>query len=134
MSRTMCLCSKREKKLDCAAASVRNFSYGVAAEIKKCRLFVYDKTTNCNFLIDSGSDISCIPAPVNCKYNVPDNFSYAANDSKIPTYSRKILDVDLGLRRRFQWSFVIAQVNIRLLVWILWNIYGILIDLKIIFN
>ncbi|GFU51597.1 hypothetical protein TNCV_82281 [Trichonephila clavipes] len=36
---------------------------------------------------------------------------YAANGTEIPTYGVKILTLDLGLRRSFQWPFIIAKVK-----------------------
>ncbi|GFW56381.1 transposon Ty3-G Gag-Pol polyprotein [Trichonephila clavipes] len=36
---------------------------------------------------------------------------YAANGTEIPTYGLKILTLDLGLRRPFQWPFIIAKVK-----------------------
>ncbi|GFX90036.1 retrovirus-related Pol polyprotein from transposon 17.6 [Trichonephila clavipes] len=36
---------------------------------------------------------------------------YAANGTEIPTYGLKILTLDLGLRRPFQWPFIIAKVE-----------------------
>ncbi|GFX70239.1 hypothetical protein TNCV_4616761 [Trichonephila clavipes] len=36
---------------------------------------------------------------------------YAANGNEIPTYGLKILTLDLGLRRPFQWPFIIAKVK-----------------------
>ncbi|GFX48480.1 retrovirus-related Pol polyprotein from transposon 17.6 [Trichonephila clavipes] len=36
---------------------------------------------------------------------------YAANGTEIPTYDLKILTLDLGLRRSFQWPFIIAKVK-----------------------
>ncbi|GFV82592.1 transposon Ty3-G Gag-Pol polyprotein [Trichonephila clavipes] len=36
---------------------------------------------------------------------------YAANGTEIPTYGLKILPLDLGLRRPFQWPFIIAKLK-----------------------
>ncbi|UYV67658.1 hypothetical protein LAZ67_5001503 [Cordylochernes scorpioides] len=36
---------------------------------------------------------------------------YAANGTEISTYGTQILSLDLGLRRQFQWPFVIAKTN-----------------------
>ncbi|GFS97066.1 hypothetical protein TNCV_4492451 [Trichonephila clavipes] len=36
---------------------------------------------------------------------------YAANGTEIPTYGLNILTLDLGLRRPFQWPFIIAKVK-----------------------
>lgn len=74
------------------------------------RLFVRDRKTGMRFLVDSGADVSIIPASKNSIRN--DTYKlYAANDTEIPTYGTKILSLDLGLRREFQWPFIVAKVN-----------------------
>ncbi|XP_067128916.1 uncharacterized protein [Centruroides vittatus] len=65
--------------------------------------------TGLNFLIDSGADLSIIS---NCTKNQPTKIEfYAANDSKISTYERKVLEIDLNLRRSFIWEFTIDGVQ-----------------------
>lgn len=83
---------------------------GVAA-LKQCRLHVFDKNSGLKFLIDSGSDISCIPTPRNSKGIEPTNYLFAANNSRIPVYGSRILNLNIGLRRNFSWNFVIANVS-----------------------
>ncbi|GFW55931.1 transposon Ty3-I Gag-Pol polyprotein [Trichonephila clavipes] len=79
---------------------------------RKFRLFVKDRETGCQFLVDSGADVSILPwtkAKGECQasqYKL-----YAANGTEIPTYGLKILTLDLGLRRPFQWPFIIAKVE-----------------------
>ncbi|GBN24924.1 Transposon Ty3-I Gag-Pol polyprotein, partial [Araneus ventricosus] len=84
-----------------------------ADELKDCRnyrLFVTDKQTGLRFLVDSGADLSIIPATSNHK--ICNSFKlYAANGTVIPTFGFKILTLDLGLRRSFQFPFVIAKVD-----------------------
>ncbi|UYV84724.1 hypothetical protein LAZ67_X003220 [Cordylochernes scorpioides] len=77
---------------------------------RKHRLFVEDKETGLQFLIDSGADVSVIPPT---DKDVPSNelLLYAANGSKIVTFGTKVIKIDLGLRRSFQWCFIIAKVN-----------------------
>ncbi|GFX19637.1 transposon Ty3-I Gag-Pol polyprotein [Trichonephila clavipes] len=85
-----------------------------AADIlgRKFRLFVKDRETGCQFLVDSGADVSILPwtkTKGNCQasqYKL-----YAANGTEIPTYGLKILTLDLGLRHPFQWPFIIAKVK-----------------------
>ncbi|XP_071579405.1 uncharacterized protein [Temnothorax nylanderi] len=36
---------------------------------------------------------------------------YAANGSPIPTFGQKLVSVDLGLRRKFEWRFTVAKVT-----------------------
>lgn len=100
------------------------------AEIS-CRLYVFDKRSHLKFLVDSGSDVSCIPAPKNVKNLIPDKLQlFAANNSRIFTYGHKLLNVDLGLRRDFNWKFLIATVPIPILGADFLEHFGLLIDLK----
>jgi len=66
------------------------------------RLIIFDKTSNLNFLIDTGADISLLPKKVLFK-PLPINLKlFAANDSQIDTYGFKTLILNLGLRRTFK--------------------------------
>ncbi|GFR03275.1 transposon Ty3-I Gag-Pol polyprotein [Trichonephila clavata] len=65
-----------------------------------------------SFLIDTGADISVIPKSFVPHAKVQQDLTlYAANGTKIPSYGTKRILLDLGLRRQFTWSFVIADVH-----------------------
>ncbi|GFT77329.1 transposon Tf2-9 polyprotein [Trichonephila clavipes] len=85
-----------------------------AADIlgRKFRLFVKDRETGCQFLVDSGADVSILPwTKTKGECQASQYKLYAANGTEIPTYGLKILMLDLGLRRPFQWPFIIAKVK-----------------------
>ena len=79
------------------------------------RLFyITDRTTKPCFLIDTGAEVSLIPPCVPYhKYPAPhEGFTLqAANGTTIPTYGRQSLTLNLGLRRTFQWIFILADVK-----------------------
>ncbi|UYV82733.1 hypothetical protein LAZ67_22000691 [Cordylochernes scorpioides] len=77
---------------------------------RKSRLFVTDAKTGMRFLIDSGADVSHIPFQGNGT-PTEDIQLYASNGSLIPTYGFQILEVDLGLRKKFKWRFITARVS-----------------------
>ncbi|XP_071044590.1 uncharacterized protein [Parasteatoda tepidariorum] len=79
--------------------------------VELCRLFVRDKESATQFLIDTGAEISVIPPQPKEKRSVAKLELFAANGTKIKTYGQKLLNLDLGLRRSFNWPFVIADVN-----------------------
>ena len=57
---------------------------------KSCRLYVFDKKSHLKFLVDSGSDVSCIPPPKTTKKLHPDSLElFAANNTKIHAYGIK---------------------------------------------
>ncbi|GFW01921.1 transposon Ty3-I Gag-Pol polyprotein [Trichonephila clavipes] len=85
-----------------------------AADIlgRKSRLFVKNRETGCQFLVDSGAHVSILPwTKTKGECQASQYKLYAANGTEIPTYGLKILTLDLGLRRPFQWPFIIAKVK-----------------------
>lgn len=79
--------------------------------LNNSRLFVRDKGSGFRFLIDCGAAVSCFPKKLTTVKNRTDLFLYAANGSKIHTYGTKNFELNLGLRRIFPWSFLIADVS-----------------------
>ncbi|GFT30745.1 transposon Tf2-9 polyprotein [Trichonephila clavipes] len=77
------------------------------------RLFIKDKSSNTAFLIDTGSDVSVLPASISEKRkgNSIQQLS-AANTSPINVYGKRLLTLDLNLRRVFRWPFLIASVSV----------------------
>ena len=74
-------------------------------------LHVRDRQSQRYFMIDSGSDISAIP-PTPSQRRAPNRtFTLqAVNNTSITTYGVRSLCLDLGLRRDFNFVFVIADV------------------------
>lgn len=77
------------------------------------RLFVTDKKSGKVFLIDTGADVSVLPSTRAHRTNGSDtdNPLFAANGTVINTYGVIRLELDLGLRRPFVWSFTIADTD-----------------------
>ncbi|GFV91005.1 hypothetical protein TNCV_1248911 [Trichonephila clavipes] len=75
------------------------------------RLFIRDRRTNVTFLIDTGSDVSIIPATKTQRQNNSQMTLSAANTSPIHVYTTQTLSLDLGLRRIFQWTFLVGNVS-----------------------
>jgi transposase InsO family protein len=76
------------------------------------RLFVTDANSKLRFLIDTGSDVSCYPKHLLKFKRIQTDYTLsAANNSHIATYGTLALNLDLGLRRCFQWSFIVADVS-----------------------
>ena len=65
------------------------------------------------FLIDTGACLSILPVSSypNMRNNLSTNKLYAANGTVIQTYGQKTLDISLNLRRKFRWTFIIADVQ-----------------------
>jgi transposase InsO family protein len=82
---------------------------------QKSRLFyVKDRTSARKYLIDTGAEVSVIPPSTGDKpVNSP--ALKAANGTPIRTFGRRLINVNLGLRREFPWVFVVADVPFAIL-------------------
>ena len=72
------------------------------------RLFyVHDKRTNARFLVDTGSLISVIPVDDDRPHATTLQI-FAANGTTIPIFCTQKLTVQLGPRRRYLGTFILA--------------------------
>lgn len=93
-----------------------------------CRLYTYDKSSKQHYLVDTGADVSVIPANVHNK-NSFENFKLqAANSTSIRILGTKILNLDLGLRRT--WTFIIAEIQRPILGADFLREFGLLVDIR----
>lgn len=83
-----------------------------AAPAKNHRLCVTDRKTRVRFLVDTGANVSVLPvSQFKCERSVSSYKLFAANNSEIQTYGIKCLELNLGLRRSFKWTFVVCDVK-----------------------
>lgn len=95
------------------------------------RLFVTEKSSGRDFLIDTGADISVIPPNVRERGNAPCVFKlHAANGTLIKTFGSKTVTLNLGLRRPIRWVFIIADVQSPIIGSDLLKQHDLLIDVK----
>ncbi|GFU54438.1 transposon Tf2-11 polyprotein [Trichonephila clavipes] len=95
------------------------------------RLFLLDHKFSLKFLIDSGSEICVIPPSPTMNKSPQSNFSlFAANNTKIPAYGMVRKELNLGLRRPFIWTFIIADVSSPIIGADFLKHFNLLIDLK----
>ncbi|GFW59948.1 hypothetical protein TNCV_4864031 [Trichonephila clavipes] len=80
---------------------------------------------------DSGSEICVIPPSPTMNKSPQSNFSlFAANNTKIPAYGMVRKELNLGLRRPFIWTFIIADVSSPIIGANFLKHFNLLIDLK----
>lgn len=95
------------------------------------RLFITDRKTKVQFLIDTGSDLCVLPRRFLRQPRQPVDYNLtAANGSVIDTYGTTTMHLDLGLRRDFVWNFVIANVDRPIIGADFIAHYGLLVDCK----
>lgn len=75
------------------------------------KIYIADKSSKTSFLIDTGADVSVVP-PMQRSNIKPSGIKlYAANGTPINTFGERTIKLDLGLRRCFHWSFIVADVK-----------------------
>ena len=102
----------------------------VAAGQKNGLLFLYDSTSQRQFLIDTGAEVSVVPASgLDARTRPPGLPLLAANGSSIRTYGTCQLHLNLA-SNTYQWDFTIADVSRPLLGADFLRSKGLLVDLK----
>lgn len=82
-------------------------------------------------MIDTGADLSVIPRNILTDFKSnPDLILTAANGSVIHTYGKKLLTVNLGLRRALTFIFNIADISIPIIGADFLTHFNLLVDLK----
>ncbi|GFX44835.1 hypothetical protein TNCV_1901481 [Trichonephila clavipes] len=80
---------------------------------------------------NSGSEICVIPPSPTMNKSPQSNFSlFAANNTKIPAYGMVRKELNLGLRRPFIWTFIIADVSSPIIGADFLKHFNLLIDFK----
>ena len=94
-------------------------------------LYVADKHNKCNYLIDTGAAVSVLPK------SCANRTSYAAclplvaaNNTTINTYGNCRCVVDVGLKRDYAWTFIVADVKQPIIGADFLIQYSLLVDLK----
>ncbi|XP_046492912.1 uncharacterized protein [Neodiprion pinetum] len=95
------------------------------------RLFVKDRPTGTQFLVDTGSDLSIIPPGGAPARKARTGYQLrAANGSPIDTFGWTTMTLDLSLRRDLSWRFVVADVTRPLIGADFPSHFGTAVDLK----
>jgi len=101
-----------------------------ADDAKIAHLTVSDRRNGTRYLIDTGADISVLlKTAIRDKCTISKYKLYAANNTLITTYGTKLVQVDLGLRRKLDWTFVVADVKQAIIGADFLAHYGLVVDL-----
>jgi hypothetical protein len=93
------------------------------------RLFVTDRISNRQFLVDTGPDLCMYPRRLIPRRKEWVNYDlYAANGTTIHTYGWLPLNLNLELRRNFTWRFVVADVTHSVIGVDFLSHFGLLVD------
>ncbi|XP_077560446.1 uncharacterized protein LOC144175217 [Haemaphysalis longicornis] len=99
--------------------------------IEECRLFhIVDRTTGQKFLVDTGAQVSVLPASRHDRNSSAVFYLQAVNGTRIPVFAQRSLTLNLGLRRTFRWIFAVADVRSAILGADFLTKHGLLVDVK----
>ncbi|KAK7586206.1 hypothetical protein V9T40_004082 [Parthenolecanium corni] len=79
------------------------------------RLFIKDHDSQTWFLIDTGSDVSLIPATNDEFTKEPCRHLYAANGTPIRVFGEKLVEFNIGIRRSLRWVMQVTDVETAIL-------------------
>lgn len=95
------------------------------------RLFVMDHKSKLQYLVDTGSDLCVFPITMLRERREKTNYQLtAANGSDISTFGYAHLNLDLGLRRNFEWRFVVANVTKPIIGVDFLSFYNLIVDCR----
>ena len=96
----------------------------------KALFYVWDRQSKPNFIIDTGAEISELPATrLDRQKGQSAQILLAANGSKITTFGSRAVTIDLP-QGKFKWTFVIANVAQPLLGADFLRAHSLLVDMK----
>ena len=94
-------------------------------------LYVVDKHNKCNYLIDTGAAVSVLPKSyANRTSDSACLPLVAANNTTINSYGNCRRVVNVGLKRDYAWTFIVADVKQPIIVADFLIHYSLLVDLK----
>ena len=80
--------------------------------------------------MDTGEEVSVLPSTSSERQQKNTDFTLVAvNGATIPTFGKRSLTLNLGLRRTFRWVFVVASVGIPILGADFLRHYSLLVDM-----
>lgn len=101
------------------------------SENKSRLFFVTDRVTGTRFLVDTGAEVSILPFSSTSRNRKESSIQLqAVNHSPIPTYGEQSMTLDLGLRRTYQWVFIVAKLPTPILGADFLHHFGLMVDLK----
>ena len=94
-------------------------------------LYVADKRNKCRYLIDTGAAVSVLPRSCANGTVVADSLPLvAANNTTITTYGTSKRIVEVGLKREYSWTFIVADGKQPILEADFLIHYNLLVDLS----
>ncbi|XP_029157883.1 uncharacterized protein LOC114930298 [Nylanderia fulva] len=103
---------------------------GETNQAERC-LIITDATSGMRYLVDLRADVSVLPRKAARENSISKTYQlFAANGSTIATYGEKLIAVDLGRRRKYEWIFIVANVTQAILGADFFTHHNLMIDLR----
>ena len=123
MYRALYVAAGKSGKQSLVSASNCNNSTG--------RLYVTDRLSNTRFLFDTGFDLCDYPRSHLREHRTNSSYGlFAANGTTVRTYGCITLRLDFGLRWKFSWRFVVADVTGPIIGSDVLSFYNQLVDVR----
>lgn len=103
---------------------------GRAVDIISHRLFITCKEQRIPFLVDTGACVSVLPNRILRRRRPTSYKIYAANGSAITTFGTEHAILNLGTRRPYKWTFLVADIPKAIIGADFITHYGIIVDLQ----
>ena len=97
---------------------------------RRTLFFVSDRSTGVRFLVDTGAEVSVIPATAEERRRTSTSQPCAVNNTAIAAYGERSLTLDFGLRRTFRWVFVCADLPLSIIGADFLTHFELLVDVK----
>nr|VZI11372.1 unnamed protein product [Spirometra erinaceieuropaei] len=103
---------------------------GSVGNLHTHRPFRWDRIVSVKFLVDSGAEVNVFP-PTPAELKTRSTFCLiTANNSSIPTFARRSITLDVGLRRIVRLVFIIADIFVALIGADVLAHFNLLVDLR----
>ena len=87
-------------------------------------------TTKVRYLVDTGAEVSVLPANSNDRLHESVLSLQAANGKPIATYGKRYVYLNVGLRKPIHWIFVVADVSMPIIGIDLLQYHNLLMDTR----
>ena len=104
--------------------------YVTLGQREVANIAVADKGHKCRYLIDTGAAVSALPKSCANGISDADSLPLSANNSTIHTYGTCKRVVDVGLKRKYPWTFIVADVQQPIIGADFLIHYNLLVDLR----
>uniref|UniRef100_L7LZ63 RNA-directed DNA polymerase n=1 Tax=Rhipicephalus pulchellus TaxID=72859 RepID=L7LZ63_RHIPC len=92
--------------------------------------FITDRNNGVRFLVDTGAEVSVIPASQAERKKPSTSPLQAVNNTVITTYGHRSLSLNFGFGRTFSWVFIAAEVKFAILGADFLQFFGLLVDVR----